>query len=520
MSISFDEATERFTAQDDAQQQHEFIIFYLPRDPSRGPVTEERGPVTGVGSQCRVLSGRMGDVIMADSTPDFAIGVPAHCVSDAPLAGQVDGKPVILVRAGGRICAVSGECTHLGAPLETGLIVGSEIRCPWHHARFSLETGEAVGAPAMQPLSCFTVKERDGTIRVADRAYLKSSRVTAGDGGAIVIVGGGAAGYACADMLARGGWGDHVTILSADADEPYDRTFCSKHYLTGEKSRADCMMPTAGLGLGHPPTVRTGVDVSSIDVSSREVVTVEGERIGYSTLVLATGAEPVVTDFDGADHEAVYQLRTLADADALIGAAETAKTVAILGAGFIGLEVAASLRARELDVTVVGAEDIPLASVLGEEAGRFVQCLHEKNGVRFRLGREVVGYDGTSVMLDDGNVVQADILVVGAGVKPRIALARAAGLTLARHENGIAVDGRFTTSVDDVFAIGDVASCPDPRLDHPIRVEHWVHAQRQGQHLARLLLRKTEAAFNDVPFFWSTHHDIGSTTSAMSRRRT
>lgn len=446
---------------------------------------------------------------MADSKPDFAAGVPAHSLSDQPLAGHVDGKAVILVRAGGRICAVAGECTHLGAPLETGLVVGTEIRCPWHHARFSLETGEAVGAPAIEPLSCYSVEERDGTIRVTDRMYLKPSRVAAAHGSAILIIGGGAAGYACADMLARGGQGDRVTILGADADAPYDRTFCSKHYLTGEKSRADCMMPTAGLGLGHPPKVRTGVEVSSIDVSGREVVTVEGERIGYSTLVLATGAEPVMPDFGGSDHEAVYQLRTLADADALIDAAGSAKTVAILGASFIGLEVAASLIARELDVTVVGAEDVPLASVLGEEAGRFVQSLHEEKGVRFRLGRKVVGYDGTSVTLDDGNMVQADILVVGAGVRPRIALAKEAGMALAPDENGIAVDGRFATSADGVFAIGDVASYPDPRLDHPIRVEHWVHAQRQGQHLARVLLGETEAAFNDVPFFWSTHHDIG-----------
>ena len=446
---------------------------------------------------------------MADSKTDFGAGVPARILSNEPLAGHVGGKAVILARAGGRICAVSGECTHLGAPLETGLVVGTEIRCPWHHARFSLETGEAVGAPAIEPLSCYTVEERDGTIRVADRIYLKPSRAGAEDGSKIVIIGGGAAGYACADMLARAGWGDRVTILSAEADTPYDRTFCSKHYLTGEKSRTECMMPTAGLGLGHPPMVRTGVKVSSIDVPKREVVTVEGERIGYSTLVLATGAEPVMPDFGGSDHKAVYLLRTLADADALIEAAKTAKTVAILGASFIGLEVAASLMTHELDVTVVGAEDVPLASVLGGEAGRFVQSLHEEKGVRFRLGRKVVGYDGTFATLDDGNMVQADVLVVGAGVKPRIELAKEAGLALARDEDGIAVDGGFATSAEGVFAIGDVASYPDPRLDHPIRVEHLVHAQRQGQHLARVLLGKTEAAFNDIPFFWSTHHDIG-----------
>jgi NADPH-dependent 2,4-dienoyl-CoA reductase/sulfur reductase-like enzyme len=268
-------------------------------------------------------------------------------------------------------------------------------------------------------------------------------------------------------------------------------------------------MPTPCQDLGPPPEVRTGIEVASIDVDAREVVTSDGERIGYETLVLATGAEPVVANFAGADHGTVHVLRTLADADRLIEAAGEAKTAAVLGASFIGLEVAASLVARELQVTVIGKDAVPLAPVLGAEIGHFVRTLHEGKGVDFRLGRTIESYDGDSATLDDGAKVRADILVVGIGVTPRIELAKAAGLKLAPDDDGIAVDGYLATSVEHVYAIGDIASYPDPRLGHAIRVEHWVHAQRQGQHLARLLLGEINAPFGDTPFFWSTHHDIG-----------
>jgi apoptosis-inducing factor 3 len=439
--------------------------------------------------------------------PDFGAGIAAsHLKDGAPLAGTVEGDAVVLVRTGGRLCAVSGECTHLGAPLETGAVIDGELRCPWHHARFALETGEAVGAPAIEPLSCYSVEETDGIVRVTGKAPpARHPRRPAGSD-MILIVGGGAAGHACADMLARAGQGDRVTILSADEDPPYDRTFCSKQYLAGKKDRDACLMPIPGLGDGTAPTIRTGVEVVEIDVAGHAVLTRDGERIGYGTLVLATGAEPLVPDFAGSDGEAVHVLRTLTDADALIAAADKAETIAILGASFIGLEVAASLTGCGRQVVVIAEDAVPLAPVLGEEAGRFVQHLHEEKGVRFHLGRTLGSYDGTSLTLDDGTMVVADLLVVGAGVKPRIALAKAAGLALADGEDGIRVDARLATSAETIYAIGDVASYPDPRLGHPIRVEHWVHAQRQGQHLARHLLGETQAGFGDTPFFWSGHY--------------
>lgn len=465
---------------------------------------------------------------MADKKPDFAAGIPSSDLKpDTIVAGEVDGKAVVLVRHGGKVRALSGECTHLGAGLEQGIVADGELRCPWHHARFAIETGEAVGAPAIEPLSCFAVSEENGLIRVTGKGGAdRQAPGTPGRAeGRIVIVGGGAAGHACADVLERAGQGHRVLMLSADADAPYDRTFCSKQYLAGKKEREDCMLPAGAPLAASSAEVRTGTTVTAIDTRARTVTMADGQSVSYKTLILATGAEPVVPDVDGFDHGNVHVLRTLADADALIQAAGKAKRVAVMGASFIGLEVAASLRQRKLPVTVIARDDIPLAGVLGDEVGSFVRGLHEDKGVVFRLGRTIEHYDGATATLDDGSGVDADLLVVGAGVKPRVELAENAGIALAAEEEGggIRVDATLATSADGVFAIGDIASYPDPRLGHPIRVEHWVHAQRQGQYLARRLLGEVEDGFGDTPFFWSGHYDtslryVGHAASAGDRR--
>lgn len=465
---------------------------------------------------------------MADKKPDFAAGIPSTDLKPGTiLAGEFDGKPVVLVRQGGRVRALSGECTHLGAGLEQGIVASGELRCPWHHARFAIETGEAVGAPAIERLSCFAVTEEDGVIRVTGKedADTQASRKLAPDQGRIVIVGGGAAGHACADFLARSGQGDHVLILSADADAPYDRTFCSKQYLAGKKERDECMLPSGAGRATSSVEVRTGTTVTAIDTRGKTLSTADGPTVSYETLILAMGAEPIVPDVEGFDRDNVHVLRTLADADALIDAAQNAKSVAVMGASFIGLEVAASLRQRMLPVTVIAKDELPLSGVLGDEVGRFVKGLHEDKGVTFRLGRTIESYDGTTATLDDGSTIDADLLVLGAGVKPRVELAENAGITLASKEEGggVKVDATLATSAEGVFAIGDIASYPDPRLGHPIRVEHWVHAQRQGQYLARRLLGEVQEGFGDTPFFWSGHYDtslryVGHAASAKDRR--
>jgi len=446
---------------------------------------------------------------------DFALGVAVEELEEGQmLAGEFAGEPVVLIRQNGRFCAWSGNCTHLGAPLGEGLLVDGQLRCPWHHARFSVSSGEAVGAPAFQPLTRYMTAVTDGRVFVAAAPTLKVQPVSAkherpvaagsGQAGRVVIIGAGAGGYACAELLGRAGHAGTVTLISDDPDPPYDRTVCSKQYLIGMTSREASLMSPA-----LAAERRTGRAVA-IDVGDRSVRLENGERVPFDVLVLATGGDPVRADLPGFDGPNVHVLRTLADADALIAAAGTARRVAIVGASFIGLEAAASLKQRKLDVHVIAPDDVPLKKVLGAEVGRMIRMVHEEQGVVFHLGRRCKSFDGSRLTLDDESTVEADFVVLGLGVRPRTELAAAAGLECAptSQGGGVVVNGRLETSAAGIFAIGDIARYPDVHAGQPIRVEHWVHAQRQGQYLARALLGKP-GEYRDPPFFWSAHFDTG-----------
>jgi NADPH-dependent 2,4-dienoyl-CoA reductase/sulfur reductase-like enzyme len=229
----------------------------------------------------------------------------------------------------------------------------------------------------------------------------------------------------------------------------------------------------------------------------------DGKVLSYGALLLATGAEPRRLPVPGADLPHVHYLRTLDEARRIIAALDTASRAVVIGAGFIGLEVAASLRHRDLHVTVVAPEELPLAHLIGDTLGRYIADLHRERGVDLRLGVGVRGIGEEHVELDDGALVSADLVVVGIGVVPRTRLAEAAGLTI---DNGIVVDDRLRTSDPRIWAAGDVARYPGPD-GRPVRVEHWVLAERQGQTAARNILGH-DLAFSEPPFFWSQHYDI------------
>ncbi|KQM27495.1 MULTISPECIES: FAD-dependent oxidoreductase [unclassified Sphingomonas] len=439
---------------------------------------------------------------------DLTAGIDASELAEgAIIAGELDGRDIVIVRHGGRICALSGTCTHFKAPLADGIVIDGTIRCPWHHASFDVTTGEAVGAPAFAPLDRFEVIEADGRIRIdgpAPTAESASDRATP-DLGRIVIVGGGGAGHACAEMLARHGAGGCVTLIEQEDEAPYDRTFCSKQYLAGKAERNDSALPPL-----PGVTLHRGERVSAIDRTAKALRLGDGATLGYDTLVLATGAEAVKPDFYGADRADVHVVRTLDDADRLIAGAAQAEQAIVVGSSYIGMEVAASLIARGLQVAVVSDTALPIEHTAGPEVGAMVRDLHQSKGVIFHAERRVVRWDGTAAMLDDGTRLPGDLIVAGIGAEPRLDLARAAGLTLADKDagGGVSVDSTLRTSDPAIHAIGDIASVPDPRLGHPIRVEHWVVAQRMGQWLARHLLGQARGDYTDVPFFWSGHYDL------------
>ncbi|HEY2049460.1 MAG TPA: FAD-dependent oxidoreductase [Caulobacteraceae bacterium] len=435
--------------------------------------------------------------------PDFTAGVPASDIGEGQmLAGRVGEEAVLIVRVEGALHAIGAECTHYHGPLAEGLIKDGTVRCPWHHARFCLKTGEALGAPAIDPVACYAVEETGGKVFVRTKLEPPPRPSSPPDAPRrVVIVGAGAAGFAAAEMLRRKGFAGELVMLTADAHAPYDRPNCSKDFLSGDAPPEWMPLREDGFYQAQKIDLRLGTRVESVDREAKTVTLQGGETLAWDALILATGAEPRRPPaFQPSEN--IFLLRSLADAQALSEAAQKAKVAVVIGASFIGLEVAAALRKRGLEVHVVAPEPVPFETILGAEVGRWVQGVHQAKGVVFHLGTQARRFAGGLVSLDDGTTIAADIVAVGVGVTPRVTLAEGAGLAV---DNGVVVDDRLRAA-PGIFAVGDIARYPDPVSGQLIRVEHWVHAQRQGQHAARVILGE-DRPFTDPPFFWSAHYD-------------
>ncbi len=474
------------------------------------------------------------------SGPDLGAGIAEESLADGSmLVGHVEQAPVLLARRGCDLFAIDAVCTHYGGPLGEGLMVGDTVRCPWHHACFSLRTGEALAAPATAPVHCWRIERENGRIIVREKLHAPpaaavqpsaaaqpsgteqssataqsaaASRIAArarraGRTGAaerIVIVGGGAAAFAAAEMLRREGFAGKLTMISADESAPYDRPNLSKDYLAGTAPEEWIPLRPADFYVDHDINLRLHTEVVAIDPAGRRLTLAGGESIGFSQLLIATGAEPIRLESPGADLPHVRTLRSLADSRAIVERAQPGCRAVIVGASFIGLEAAAALRHRQVDVHVVAPEARPMERVLGPTLGDFIRSLHESNGVVFHLGRTVAAIEPRRVRLDDGAWVDAELVVVGIGVRPRTALAERAGLATDR---GVLVDEHLRTSAPGIFAAGDIARWPDPHGGERLRIEHWVVAERQGQTAARNMLGRRER-FAAVPFFWTQQYDV------------
>jgi NADPH-dependent 2,4-dienoyl-CoA reductase/sulfur reductase-like enzyme/nitrite reductase/ring-hydroxylating ferredoxin subunit len=435
--------------------------------------------------------------------PDLTQGIASTDLAEGKmLTGTVGGEDMLLVRQGGALHAISAHCTHYHGPLAEGLIVGNTIRCPWHHACFDLRSGEALAAPALSPLDCWQVEERGGRVVVGAKKTQPTPKPTGS--GHFVIIGGGAAGFAAAEMLRRRGFAGTITMLSNDSAAPVDRPNLSKDYLAG--SAPEDWVPLRGDDwyAENKIDLRLNTDVTALDPKAKQLTLGDGSKLTFDKLLLATGAEPVRLDIPGADQRHVHTLRSLADSRAIIANAKEAKRAVVIGASFIGLEAAAALRAREIEVHVVAPEKRPLERVFGPQLGDFVRALHEEHGVVFHLENSVTAISEGNVTLKTGGTLAADLVVIGVGVRPRLALAEKAGLKI---DKGVSVNSCLETSAPDIYAAGDIARWPDPLSGANIRVEHWVVAERQGQ-TAALNMMGERRPYRAVPFFWSQHYDV------------
>jgi apoptosis-inducing factor 3 len=440
--------------------------------------------------------------------PDLSQGVRlADIPEGGMLLGQVAGDAVLLARRGQELFAIGAECTHYHGPLAEGVLVEDTVRCPWHHACFSLRTGEALRAPALNPVSCWRVEQRNETVYVREKVKPTAGGARTPSGPApdsIMIVGGGAAGEAAAEMLRREGYSGPLTMLSDDDAPPCDRPNLSKDYLAGNAPEEWIPLRPPEFYREQRIELRLGTRAVAIHADTREVELADGSRQRYGALLLATGAEPVRLDIPGGELPHIHYLRTLADSRALIAKATQSRRAVVIGASFIGLEVAASLRTRGLEVHVVAPEARPMEAVLGPEIGDLIRRVHEEHGVVFHLGTTAAAFDRNGVALQNGERLEADFVVVGIGVRPRTALAERAGIAVDR---GVPVNEYLETGIPGVYAAGDIARWPDRLTGEPIRIEHWVVAERQGQTAARNMLGAHQR-FDDVPFFWTQQHDL------------
>lgn len=447
----------------------------------------------------------MGEAANATG-PDFSRGISlADVPTEGTLPGRVGDERVLLSNFDGELFAIGGSCTHYGGALADGITADRAVRCPLHHACFDLRTGAALRAPGLDPVDRWLVEVEGGRVFVREKLGEPGRAAVAGNTvGKIVIIGGGAAGVACANELRRLGYSGAITMLSADADAPCDRPNLSKDYLAGSMPEEWLWLRGEDWYRDNNVDLRLSTEVSRVDAAARTVHCASGESLPFDRLLIATGAEPNRLRAPGFDAPNVHTLRTVADARAIAAAAKPGTRAVIIGASFIALETAASLRHRSVEVDIVSVEEVPLEHVFGAELGRDMQGLHERNGVRFHLNTVVDAFDDEAVVLGGGERIAADFVIAAIGVRPRIAIAESAGLAL---ENGVVVDAFMETSVPDIFAAGDIASYPEPISGTRTRIEHWVVAERQGEVAAANMLGQRRR-FESAPFFWTEQYGV------------
>jgi 3-phenylpropionate/trans-cinnamate dioxygenase ferredoxin reductase subunit len=327
--------------------------------------------------------------------------------------------------------------------------------------------------------------------------------------GTHVIVGAALAGAKAAEALREEGFDGRIVLVGDEAELPYERPPLSKDYLRGESPREKARVHPDGFYESHDIELREATTVEAVDTSTATVELQGGEHIAYDRLLLTTGAEPRRLNVPGAELDGVHYLRELVDADAIAARLERGGRVVVVGAGWIGAEVAASARQKGLDVALVEMAHVPLEHVLGREVGQIYGDIHRDHGVELHTGVALESFDGAGrverVRLADGRTLDCDFVVVGIGVTPRTALAERAGIPV---DNGVLVSKRLETSVAGVFAAGDVANAFHPFYGHKMRVEHWANALNQPKTAAQAMLGKP-ASYERLPYFFSDQYDVG-----------
>lgn len=417
---------------------------------------------------------------------------------------QVDGSKILLIRDGQTVHAIGATCPHAGGPLEEGVRNGDRIICPWHKAAFCIRTGALLDPPAVDNLPRYEARIDGQRILVTTPPVEPAQPVLASDQRVFAIVGAGAAGALAAQTLRETGFNGRVVMLDQNNRVPYDRTILSKYVLSGEQGAEKSPLQSQSFYRQHRIERRTA-QVTSLDAVRKTISCADGFTLAYDAALLATGAAPIRPDIPGANLGNVFVLRSREDADAILAQAERSERAVVLGASFIGMEVAASLRERGLDVTVVGKETTPFEKQLGTGIGNALVGLHRKNGVAFRLGQEIQALEGDgsvqTAILRNGERLPADLVVIGFGVHPVTDYLHGVRLN---KDGGVSVDATLKVA-DGLYAAGDIASFPLQGDGAPVRVEHWRVAEQHGR-IAAVNMAGQTVRYDAVPVFWTIQY--------------
>ncbi|HXC69036.1 MAG TPA: FAD-dependent oxidoreductase [Pyrinomonadaceae bacterium] len=428
---------------------------------------------------------------------------------------SVDETRILLARVRDQFHAVSPTCPHYGAPLVEGALCGTRLVCPWHHAVFNVVSGDLEEPPALDGLVSYDtrVEGEHVIVTVLDetpdrRTASMSVHDALSDSRQFVIIGAGAAGYAAAQTLREEGFRGNVVMITREDRAPYDRPNLSKDYLHGHAEPEWMPLRPAEFFSEHDIQLLLNREVTRVDAPTKTITFEGGETMEYDALLVATGGAALRLNIPGSDLKNVYVLRSFADADSMIETARRSRRAVVIGSSFIGMEAAYSLRERGLEVTVVAPSKEPFETTLGAEVGALFRRLHESHGVHFKLGSMVYRFEGShnieAVVLDNGEVIKTDMVVVGAGVRPVTHFLEGVELD---HAGGVVVDAHLRAT-DGLYAAGDIASFPDPHTGERVRIEHWRTALQQGRAAARNMVGH-ETAFDGVPFFWTRQFDAG-----------
>jgi NADPH-dependent 2,4-dienoyl-CoA reductase/sulfur reductase-like enzyme/nitrite reductase/ring-hydroxylating ferredoxin subunit len=426
-----------------------------------------------------------------------------------PTSVKPDKTEIILIRRNETVYAYRGKCPHYGAPLSKGLLVGNELTCSSHNARFEITGGKLLAPPALDPLRRYLLKVENGNVYIGGPETSSPAVKTRGESSdprTFAILGAGAAGNAAAETLRREGFSGRILLITEENRLPYDRPNLSKDFLSGEASPDWIPLRNEKFYQDMKIEFMHGRRVERLKPEEHKLVFSGGDELRFDKALLATGGTPRRLSIPGGDLPNVFLLRTVEDAESICKAAEKAEKAVVLGAGFIGLEAAASLRKRGLKVDLAALDKIPLQKVFGDILGLWFQEMHEKQGVQFHLGVTVEKIESQAgslrVLLSDGTALGADLVLGGLGIDPAVDYLRDTNLLKG---GAVPVDGCLQTKVPGIFAAGDIALFPDRRTGEMQRIEHWVVAEAQGQHAARAMLG-SEVPYGEIPFFWTRQY--------------